>query len=92
MDQWCEDVHGQPDDRNQVGGQPHGHQAHYEVPPKNTQKMVFVTLILRGIKVGWSRALKSAFWAHFEVLNYDFYEFLHILKVEIYHMKQIQSC
>ena len=41
VDQWCEDVHGQPDNGDQVGGQPHGHQAHYKVPPEKHTKNVF---------------------------------------------------
>ena len=51
----------------------------------------FVTQILRKIKVGESRHSKSAILRHLEALNFDFNEFLHFLKAEIYQIDKIQS-
>ena len=45
-----------------------------------------VNQILREINLGGSRSAKSAILAHSEALNFDFYEFLHFLKAEIYHL------
>ena len=42
-----------------------------------------ITRILREIKVEDSRNAKSAISTHLEVLNVNFYQFLHFLKVEI---------
>ena len=44
--------------------------------------------ILREIN---SLGAKSAISTHLEALNYDFYEFLHFLKGEIYQIKHFQS-
>ena len=38
------------------------------------------TQILREIKVGESRCLKFTIFTHLEALNFDFYEFLHLLE------------
>ena len=38
-----------------------------------------------------SRSAKLTIWPHLEALNFDFYEFLHFLKDEIYHIRKIQS-
>ena len=50
-----------------------------------------ITQILREIKIGESWYSKSAVLTHLVTLNFDFYEFLHFLKVEIYHTNQFQS-
>ena len=50
-----------------------------------------VAQILREIKVGKSRVSKCAILTHLEALNFDFYEFLHILKAEIDQKVKIQS-
>ena len=44
---------------------------------------------LREIIFGDSRSAKSDFLTHLEALNFGFYEFMHILKTEIYHQKTI---
>ena len=49
---------------------------------------MFDTQILREIKVGESRVLKSTHW---EALNFDFYEILHFLEVDIYLIYKILS-
>ena len=48
--------------------------------------MIFLSLdkILREINFGDSRSAKSAILTHLEALNFDFCEFLHFLKAEIY--------
>ena len=49
-----------------------------------------VTQILREIKVGEARVSKSAILTHLESLQFDFfYEFLHILKAQIYQIGNI---
>ena len=50
-----------------------------------------VTQILREIKVGWSRVWKYAILTLLEAENYDFYEILQCLKVEIYQLYKFQS-
>ena len=50
-----------------------------------------VTQILREIKVGMSRVTKFAILTFFEDQNFDFYEFLHFLKAEIYQISKLQS-
>ena len=50
-----------------------------------------ITQILREINFGDSRSAKSAILTHLEALNFDFYEFLHFLKAEIYQMNKIHS-
>ena len=50
-----------------------------------------ITEILREIKFGDSRSAKSAILTHSDALNYDFYEFLHFLKAEIYQTNKMQS-
>ena len=47
-----------------------------------------ITQILREINFEDSRSAKSAILTHFELLNFDFYELLHILKCEIYQMNK----
>ena len=49
-----------------------------------------ITQILREIKFEDSRSAKSAISAHSETLNFDFYEFLHFLKADIYQIINIQ--
>jgi len=49
----------------------------------------FITQILREINFGNSRSAKSAILPHFQVLNFDFYAFLHFLKADIYQMNKI---
>ena len=39
-----------------------------------------ITQILREIKFGNFRSAKSANFTHLEALNFDFYDFLHLLK------------
>ena len=46
---------------------------------------------LREINFGDSRSAKSAIFTHLEALNFDFYEFFHFLKAEIYSMNKIHS-
>ena len=50
-----------------------------------------ITQILREINVGNSKSTKSAILTHLEVQNFDFHEFLHFLKAEIYQLSQIKS-
>ena len=50
-----------------------------------------VTQILREIKVGVSRVSKSAILRIAEALKYEFYEFLHFLKTEIYQVDKVQG-
>ena len=50
-----------------------------------------ITQILREIKFRDTRSANSAILAHADTLNFDFYEFLHFLKAEIYQFHQIQS-
>ena len=50
-----------------------------------------ITQILREINFEDSRSAKSAILTHLEALNFDFYEFLHFLKAEIYQINKIQS-
>ena len=47
--------------------------------------------ILREINLEDSRNAKSAILTHFKALNFDFYEFLHFLKAEIYLTNKNQS-
>ena len=50
-----------------------------------------ITQILREISFGDCRGAKSAIFTHLEALNFNFHEFLHYLKAEIYQMEKIQS-
>ena len=50
-----------------------------------------VNHILREIKFRDSRSTKSAISTHSEALKFDYYEFLHFLKAEIYLNNQIHS-
>ena len=50
-----------------------------------------VTLILREIKVGESRASKIAILTNWEALNFTFCDFLHFLNIEVYQINKIQS-
>ena len=43
-----------------------------------------VTHILREIKIGESRVSKSVILTNSEALNFEFYVFLHFLKIEMY--------
>ena len=47
--------------------------------------------MLRQINFADFRRAKSTILIHLEALNFDFYEFLHFLKAEIYQMNKIQS-
>ena len=49
------------------------------------------TQILREINFGNFRSAKSAILTHLEAPNFDFQEFLHFLKVEIYQINKMQS-
>ena len=48
-----------------------------------------VTQILREINFGDSRSAKTAVFAIFGALNFDFYEYLHFSKTEIYQINKI---
>ena len=50
-----------------------------------------ITQILREINFGDSKSAKFATLTHLESLKFDFYDFLHFFKVEIYQIKKIQS-
>ena len=50
-----------------------------------------ITQILREIIFRDSRSAKFAILTHSEALNFDFYEFLHFLKAEIYQINKIHS-
>ena len=50
-----------------------------------------ITQILREINFWNSRSTKSAIFTQSEALNFEFYECLHILKVEISQMNKIHS-
>ena len=50
-----------------------------------------ITQILREINFGECTSAKSAILTHLEVLNLDFYEFLHFLKAEIYHTRKAKA-
>ena len=45
--------------------------------------------ILREINFWDSRSAKSAILTHLEALNFEFHEFLHILKADIYQIGKI---
>ena len=47
--------------------------------------------ILREINFRDSRSAKSAISTHFQTLKFDFYDFLHFLKAEVYQINNIQS-
>ena len=49
------------------------------------------TQILREINFRDARSAKSAIFTYLEPLNFDSYEFLHILKAEIYQINHYQS-
>ena len=51
----------------------------------------FIIQILREINLEDSWSAKSAILPHLEALNFDFHEFLHFLKAEIYQMNKIHS-
>ena len=48
-----------------------------------------ITQILHEINFEDSWSAKSAILTHLDVLNFDFYEFLHFLKSDIYQMNKI---
>ena len=48
-----------------------------------------IAQIFREINFGDTESTKSATLTHSEALNFDFYEFLHILKTEIYLIYKI---
>ena len=50
-----------------------------------------ITQILREINFGDFRGAKFAISTHLEALNFDFHEFLHFLKAEIYQFNKSQS-
>ena len=50
-----------------------------------------ITQILREINFWDSRNGKYAVLSHLEALNFDTYEFLHILEAEIYQINKIVS-
>ena len=50
-----------------------------------------VTQILREIKFGDSRCAKSAILTHLQALNFDFHDFLHFLKNEIYKINRNEN-
>ena len=50
-----------------------------------------VTQILREINFRDYRSVKSANFVISEALNFDFYEFLHFLKIEIYKNNQFRA-
>ena len=50
-----------------------------------------ITQILRENNFGDLRSAKSAILKNLEAVNFDFYEFLHFLKTEIYQSNKIQS-
>ena len=52
--------------------------------------MFFVTEILREINFGDSRSAKSVILTHVVALNFDLYEFLHVLNA-VYRIIKIQS-
>ena len=49
-----------------------------------------ITQILREITFGDSRSAKSAILTHLEALNFDFYEFLHFMKADIYQLTKFR--
>ena len=51
----------------------------------------YITQILREINFGDSTRAISAIFAILETLNFDFYEFFHLLKAEMYQINKIQS-
>ena len=50
-----------------------------------------ITQFLREINFGDSRSPKSAILTHLKALNFDFCEFLHFLKAEIYQISKLYS-
>ena len=40
VNQRCEHIHGQTNNRNQIRGQPHGHQAHHKIPPEKPYHLI----------------------------------------------------
>ena len=50
-----------------------------------------ITQIFREINFEDFRSAKFAILAHLEALNFDFHEFLHFLKAEIYIFHKFQS-
>ena len=50
-----------------------------------------VTQILREINFEVFRSAKSAISTYLEALNYEFHEFLHFLKAEIYQINKFQT-
>ena len=50
-----------------------------------------ITQVLREINFGDSWSAKSAILTNLEALKFDFYEFFHFLKAEIYQSDKIQS-
>ena len=50
-----------------------------------------IKILLREIKFEDSQSAKSAILPHLEVLQFDFYEFLHFLKTEIDQLNKIHS-
>ena len=50
-----------------------------------------ITQILREINFEYSCSVKSAILTHFEALNFDIYESLHLQQSEIFQSDKIQS-
>ena len=50
-----------------------------------------VTLILREINFGDSKSAKYAILSQLEALNFDFYDFVHFLKVENYQINKMRA-
>ena len=48
-------------------------------------------MILLSLNFGVSRSAKSAILTYLEALNFDFYQFLHFMKTEIYQSNKIHS-
>ena len=49
-----------------------------------------ITHILREIKIGERRSAKSAIFIHLEAINYDFHEFMHFYKADMFQITKIQ--
>ena len=54
--------------------------------------MIYQSLrFFREINFWDSRSAKSTILTHLEALNFDFYQFLHFLKAEMYQINKILS-
>ena len=52
--------------------------------------MIFLSLIIGEINFWGSKSANSAIFTHWDVLNFDFYQFLHILKSVICQIDKVQ--